>query len=444
MSVDRREFIANAGKIAAAATLMPSRLLAAQEHAPQASSNSPAQKAYGSGYFGNWIEDEFGLPAFHYTCDQVHDPRAKTDVNPGILSPTEHIHQVGNDRIIGIASNYGLVRVRQDEGAPKFLNDHAPERGIFAGGFGCLSDGKSVLSTIYSGEVEAITFDRIFGIGYFRKRLKNEQYGIDQMIFAPFGDDPVLISQVTLTNNGSAEAQLRWVEYWSCQPYQFSFRSFMESFTGKSMHELRGDFGGRFEHSFKKTSDGSGLIETKSFTGRDATEEKQFAGMVAYLEKNPNPFLAVPDKNAPKLASFDDLNPPATFLVSLDAPADGFSSDGLNFFLADLDYPSGAAHELEGDLDKTGPRSALLLERKFALKPGESRTLTFLYGYLPSGFDLDSLATKYRKTAQSALADSSNQWKKNGLHFSTESEPWVEREVTWNHYYLRSGLSYDD
>jgi len=22
--------------------------------------------------------------------------------------------------------------------------------------------------------------------------------------------------------------------------------------------------------------------------------------------------------------------------------------------------------------------------------------------------------------------------------------PWVEREVTWNHYYLRSGFTYDD
>ncbi|HLY16613.1 MAG TPA: hypothetical protein VKR61_05285 [Bryobacteraceae bacterium] len=29
-------------------------------------------KPYGSGYFGEWIEDEFGLPAFRYTRDQIH------------------------------------------------------------------------------------------------------------------------------------------------------------------------------------------------------------------------------------------------------------------------------------------------------------------------------------------------------------------------------------
>ncbi|MGH9763105.1 MAG: GH36-type glycosyl hydrolase domain-containing protein, partial [Blastocatellia bacterium] len=29
------------------------------------------------------------------------------------------------------------------------------------------------------------------------------------------------------------------------------------------------------------------------------------------------------------------------------------------------------------------------------------------------------------------------------MRFSTASEPWVERELTWNHYYLRSSMTYD-
>jgi hypothetical protein len=438
MPVDRRQFLADSAKAAAAVKLLPEFLAFAQ--ANRAATSNP-QKPYGSGYFGEWIEDEFGLPAFHYTCDQAHDPKAVTEVNPGILSPTEHIHQVGNDRIVAIASNYGHVRVRQDEGAPKFLNDYAADRGAFAGGFGYLTDGKSALSTHYPGGGKS--FDRIFGIGYFRKRVAGETYSIDDVIFAPFGDDPVLISQVKITNNGAAEVQLRWIEYWGCQLYQFSFRSFMES--ANDMHELRRNFGARFEHSFHKLSDGSGLIERKQFTGRDPAEERQFTAMIANLEKGSDPFLTAPDKNAPKLAAFDDLNSPQTFLLSLDAPADGFSTDGKTFFGAGgTEHQSGLDRQLDGDLSSSGPQSALLLERKFALKPGESRTLTFLYGYLPSGFDLDSLATKYRETAATALQESSKQWKKSGLRFSAESEPWVERETTWNHYYLRSGFTYDD
>jgi hypothetical protein len=443
MSVDRRQFLTSAALTAAALKISPERWNVSAKNPGSDDARATAEKPYGSGHFGEWIEDEFGLPAFHYTCDQIHDPKAVTEVNPGILSSTEHIHQIGNDRLVAIASNYGHVRVRQDEGAPKFLNDYAPDRGCFAGGFGYLTDGKELLSTLYPGH--ARSFDRIFGIGYFRKKVAGSNSSIDHVIFAPFGDDPVLLSQTTVTNIGTSEESLRWIEYWGCQLYQFSFRCFMEGFAGKSMHELRRDFGARFTHHFQNATSGSGLIETKEFLGRLEAEERQFQGMVAYLEKTPNSFLTAPDRNAPKQTDFDDLNPPPTFLVSLDAPADAMATNGKEFFESGgVQNPSGLEGKFKNDLTATDPESALLLERRLDLKPGERRTLTLLYGYLPSGTDLHSLVTRYRRSAPTALKDSSERWKKKGLRFSTESEPWVEREVTWNHYYLRSGLTYDN
>src|SRR6266851_6333605 len=135
--LDRRQFIGCTSLAAAGIKLTPK----SWNVMPQVSSSRvTAKKAYGSGYFGEWTEDEFGLPAFRYTCDQIHDPKAVTQVNPGILSSTEHIHQVGNDRVVAIASNYGHIRMRQDEGSPKFLNNYAPERGCFGGGIGYLID----------------------------------------------------------------------------------------------------------------------------------------------------------------------------------------------------------------------------------------------------------------------------------------------------------------
>lgn len=441
MSVNRRRFLEDAALTLAAAKVMPRAWGYSYQNA--ASTAASRKKAYGSGYFGEWIEDEFGLPAFRYTCDQINDKKAVTEVNPGVLAPTEHIHQVGNDRVVAIGSNYGHVRVRQDEGAPKFLNDYAPARGCFGGGFGYLADGKVLLSTLYPGNADS--FDRVFGIGYFRKKVSGHGYGIDQVIFAPFGDDPVLVSQVTITNSGSSAADLRWVEYWGCQVYQFSFRAFMMGFTGKSMYELRRDSGARFTHHFRAAAGGAGLVESKEFPGPDPAEEQRFQGMVAYLEKSPNPFLSAPDKKVPKEAAFDDLNPPATFLVSLDAAPSGMSSNGKDFFGGGgAERPAGIERDLNGDLSQTGPESALLLERKLSLKAGESLTLSFLYGYLPSGSDLEALVAKYRASASSALKESSSQWKKHGLKFSTPDEPWVEREVVWNHYCLRSGFTYDD
>ncbi len=439
MPVNRRQFLSNAALTAAALKATPHSWMLGQQPAVGASPG----KAYGSGYFGNWIQDEFGLPAFHYTCDQTSDPKAVTQVNPGILGSTEHVHQVGNDRITAIASNYGHVRVRQDEGSPKFLNDYAPERGCYAGGFGYLTDGKATQGGHYPGNAKS--FDRVFGAGYFRKKTAGDSYAVDHVIFAPFGDDPVLISQVTVTNSGPSSANLRWIEYWGCQLYQFSFRSFMEGFAGKGMHELRRDFGARFEHRFREIDGSAGLVEKKEFLGRDSAENRQFQGMVASLEKTPNPFLAAPAKDLPNGAGFDDLNPPPTFLASLDARADAVSTNGKKFFgKGGVVNPDGLHAGLDGDVSATGPDSALLLERKFSLKPGESRTLTFLYGYVTSGFDMDALVSKYRQSATTALRDSSEQWKKNSLHFSTPDEPWVQRETVWNYYSLRSGFSYDD
>ena len=109
-------------------------------------------KPYGSGHFGEWITDQFGLPAYRYTCNQITDPKAVTPVHKQWRGPTDHTHQVGNDRIIAAVSNFGYVQVRQDEGSPKFLNDYFPEQSHFGGGIGFLTDGEQVLSTYYPGQ----------------------------------------------------------------------------------------------------------------------------------------------------------------------------------------------------------------------------------------------------------------------------------------------------
>ena len=427
MPIDRRQFLAASA----------SALAAAQA--------SPHQKPYGSGSFGEWIEDEFGLPAFRYTCDQVHDPKAVTQVGPGILSSTDHVHQVGNDRLVAIVSNYGYVQVRQDEGAPKFLNSYSPERSQFGGGIGYLTDGTETLSTFYSGGYPggAQSFDRVFGVGYFRKKVASANYSIDQAIVAPFGDDPVLLSQVTIGNHTQSRANLRWIEYWGCHVYQFSFRSYIEQFGGGSAVDLRRKFGDRFTHFFRVLHGNAGLLEVKQFAGRDPKEEELFQKMKTSLATHANPFLAPIEEPAPE-ASFDDLHPPGTFLASLDAPADGFTTDARSFFGAGgAAAPSGLAGALDGSLDAGGTERGLLLERRIALDPGQQRTLYFLYGYRPLKVDPGPLIEKYRGRP-SVWKDSSQQWKAKGLRFETKAEPWVKRETAWHYYYLRSSLTYDD
>jgi hypothetical protein len=402
---------------------------------------SPDPKPYGSGYFGEWIEDQFGLPAFRYSCDQIHDPKAVTPVSPGILSKTDHVHQVGNDRLIAIVSNYGHVQVRQDEGAPKFLNAYSPERSQYGGGFGYLTDGAETLSTFYPGN--ARTFDRVFGAGYFRKKVAGASFAIDQAIIAPFGDDPVLISQVTIANHGRSRANLRWIEYWGCHVYQFSFRSYIEQFGGGNAVDLRHKFGDRFTPFFRVLKGNTGLAEHKQFAGRAPEEEQLFQKMKASLATGRNPFLAPIGEPAPG-AGFDDLTPPGTFLASLDAPADSFTTNAKSFFGAGgVEKPDGLGRPLDGALEGNEAERGLLLERRIALDPGSQRTLYFLYGYRPINADPGPLIEKYRGRAN-VWQDSSRQWKSHGMHFEAKAEPWVKRETAWHYYYLRSSLTYDD
>ncbi len=438
----RRRFLGSLGLVVSGWPVAPKLLEALAES--RKTTQSAKSKPCGSGYFGEWVEDEFGLPAFHYTCDQVHDPKAVTPVDEAFRSPTDQTHQVGNDRLVAVVSNYGYVQVRQDEGSPKFLNDFAPERGEYGGGIGFLTDGRTVLSTFYPGNAEL--FDRVFGVGYLRKKVSGKDYAVDQVIFAPFGDDPVLVSQVTISNHGSAETLLRWIEYWGCRPYQFSYRSFLQATVRgrpSKVQELRRKFSERFSHEVQVLEGSTGLLEGKHFLGRTTEDEQAWKDLQAYLAVNPHGLLGGPFREQAE-ARMEDLDPPATFLASLDAPADVFSANGKAFFgSGGVSNPTGLARDLDKDLSVHGPEGALLLERKVKLMPGESRTLYFLYGYLTKEMKAAPLIEKYRSHVSSLWARSSRKWKKDGMRFSTKEEPWVKRELTWDHYYLRSNLTYD-
>ena len=235
------------------------------------------EKTYGSGYFGEWIEDEFGLPAYKYTCNQMEDPKAITPMKELYLLKNEHIHQVGNDRVVAVASNYGHIQVRQDEGSPKYLNEFDPAYGQYAGGFGYLIDGEKFISTYYNANYSS--FERIFGIGYFRKIIKNSDLKIDQVVFAPFGDDPLLISQIKIQNNKDVPVELRWIEYWGCKMHQFSILAYVNAIENKDVsliRKLRREFSEKFTHEFSIIEDNMGLLEKKYFQGRKDAKKKEF------------------------------------------------------------------------------------------------------------------------------------------------------------------------
>ena len=383
-----------------------------------------SKKAFGSGHFGEWIEDEFGLPAYRYTCDQINDPKAITPMNEVWHSKTDHWHQVGNDRLVAIASNYGYIQVRQDEGGPKFLNVYDPEYKHFAGGFGYLTDGEITINTFYTGQNPS--FERLFGVGYYRKTVENNGYKLDQVIFAPYGDDPILISQVTITNNHEVAVDLSWIEYWGCFMYQFSFLSFGIGLKEKDQsitRKLRREFSEKFKHKFKIICDGTGLLESKYIESENKDTSK---------------------KTRVKKPAYDDKKPPSTFLISLDELVDGLSiNESLFFGNGVLESPKGITDVFKAREVFSDNGNAMFIKRKIHLDPSESQTLYFAFGYLPEGFEINSLLNKYKKDKSNLWRKSSESWKKKNMLLNIPEEPWIKRELFWHNYYLRSAITYD-
>jgi hypothetical protein len=43
--------------------------------------------------------------------------------------------------------------------------------------------------------------------------------GVDESVYAPFGDDPLLLHDVTIHNDGSRARRITWFEYWDVNPF---------------------------------------------------------------------------------------------------------------------------------------------------------------------------------------------------------------------------------
>jgi len=494
--LSRRQFLALIASGVAAESLFP--LLDPALHADVRAEIQDAEvhlkkrytspnNSYGSGSFGDWIADPQGLPCYRYTCNQLEDSAAVTPVETAWRAPTDQTHQIGNDRIIAAASNYGYIQVREDEGGAKFLNDFEPERGLFGAGCGYLTDGHEVLATYYPGTTK--NFDRFFGMGYLRKQVTGVNYSVDQTIFAPFGDDPVLISEVVITSQSPSAANLHWFEYWGCQVYPLSWQTFTEGKSGNiedpidpaKINALRREFAQRLTHRFEPIQAGQnapginpppiGLIESSQLQPR-----KQQSFTTALQEENAADLRLSPIQSAPPSVPDDaaeELSSPPTFLASLDEGPLRLLTNAANFFgesdssgharasgpdtllvpdrilrpaeLAKVIAGNGIPLPLPpNDLAATGTESALILDKSFILLAGQSQTLRFLYGYVPEGFSATDLIAKYSAQATNEFAKTSAAWKEEGIQLTIDTDPWVERETRWHSYYLRSGLTYDD
>src|SRR3954452_12772570 len=205
--------------IALVALAVPAAAVATPPLLSKDRSQARIDSSYGSGHFGSWQVDQFNLPVFRYTLDEATDPRANQPEIYRRTDTTDAWHQVGNDHLHANAYNHGYLELWSQDRLNQWANRYDAANRHYAGGYGYLNVDGKVISTLYADRAEGSTFDRDFGVGYYRKHVAAEGVEVDEQTFAPFGDDPLLVDQVTIKNTTAAAKQVSWFEYWDVNPH---------------------------------------------------------------------------------------------------------------------------------------------------------------------------------------------------------------------------------
>ncbi|MBK7972979.1 MAG: hypothetical protein IPK07_06755 [Deltaproteobacteria bacterium] len=366
----------------------------------------------GSGIFGRWLLDADGLPAYEYTLDQHADERARFPDSRG-RDRRDHVFNFGNDRLNALGGNDGTVEIVAAARAPAHLNRFDPEHGHYAGGFGYLNDGSETWSTAYRFRPSDARTRRVFGVGYFETELAHRDVVSTRRVFAPAGDEPLVVSEVTLRNDGAAPVTLTHDELWDVNLHQLV--------PLPSMSGPLGAIGDRYR---------DGLWD--DFVQHVTWRESERALRVSTTSNGPAPV-------APEAIATVDWYPDDVFLADLGGDSVARFTDRASYFGGGgPSRPDAVSSRTAGsiveDRPAAGQPSCLVLRHALTLAPGEMRTLRFAYGYAAPGADLAPLLAAHRHGED--FADSQARRASELAAFSTGADPALAREVAWHSFAL--------
>ncbi len=451
-------------------------------------SDASTDQPEGSGAFGAWSLDADGLPVYRYELNHRLNPRAYY-VNTQGFDRRDHWHQIGNDRITGLAGNDGVVQVFLADRGGIFLNRYAPPhdsprswlgylmeaeslliqvigrlracyigwrmrdrivpRGVnpyqpesqpesqqalaakagfaYAGGYSYLSDGEQTWATAYRYRpLGAEPGSRVFGIGYFETGFTHRDVRYGRRVYAPYGDDAVLLSDVEIENLRDTPVSLCCYEYWDVNIQQMRVQWIRSGLFASHGDQERMLINARFQPTVQAEREGQALrFQQQRFAFSDLTAEE--------------------------LSGFVDSHPPDVFLVNLsagDQRAADYYYDKRAFFGGGTAFePDAVRLKLDGKTnDPTNPNSmpyCLVFRHDIDLKPGETAQLRFAYGALPGSERSLAFLERYRHDVD-VFARTQQAWKDQLATFTGDQSPILSRETTWHAYSLLSATLFSE
>ncbi len=345
----------------------------------------------GGGNYGNWISDGFGLPAYVLK----NDNSSLSQIPLQVGGASEFEHQIGNDHIVADASPQGYVSLWSQDRLYEWVNHYDSGNKHYSGGFGYLNVNGKVFSDLSSGKSGQPAVSSTFGVGYSKKVMTASNVHVSDIVFAPFGNDPVLLDDVTLENKTTSKLNATWYEYFDVNPY------FVTSSTN------RGFSSPSYDPSTKTLS-----VTQDSMAG--------------------------------------DFQPMSIYAASLGGPLSGFETSLTNFFgngsettpeetATNSVTDSLAPPVANGEVGDT----VFVFKSEVTLLPNSATTLRYAYGSADAS-EVSGIVRKYSSLTNS-FASSEKEWNAYLPRVTIgTTQPWLGRELAWDAYMLRSGATYEE
>ncbi len=370
----------------------------------------------GSGIFGTWFTDDAGLPAYRYAFDEQADDRALWANTEGV-ERRDHWLAFGNSRVNAFFSNDGPVEVVLQDRGVSYLDKRDDARRNFGGGFSFIDDGEARWCSAYAWRPKPSATRRESGIGWARAETTHRGVKVSRRLFAPPGDDAVVLDEVTLTNTSQQRRSLKHFEYWDVARRDITINWLV---SGDPFTTLPA------EAVTKREAQNADFTETVSWSA---------ASRALVLRRAPVASLQRPAREAP---SDVDFYPADVFLAVLEGQADGLYVDQAAFF--GDSGPAGARLEVEaiapsdGEVAParrgTGQSRMFVIRSDVTLEPGASTTLRFAYGAVAQGAELE--VRDAWKTAEPGVPPL--------LRFTAPGAEHLQRELAWHAWQLEASV----
>ena len=403
----------------------------------------------GNGHFGLWINDEYDLPAYKYTCNQYLDSFAKTLTTYG--KSIDHFHQLGNDRITATAHNGGYIQVLDSSRGFQWLTYNDPKKSKLGGGIALIQFDNSKLfhSDLYTPEISKsnINFQRIFGIGYFQKKFETNDVELIHSICAPFSDDPVIISEIVLSNKSKKNTPkiIKLINFWDIYLHhilkslivtannrkQFGKSKFLNlvgtifKFSQKLIRTdtdgARRRFDKKFVYDVKLKSESQTIIIKPRYKKRIPVEFNEPSKHNFYPKSI---FLSMIYGSATK-AIYNHSQVIKKKKINVNWEQDNFLKEQI--IVRNIKNP------------------CVGIGTSLSLNSNGTEKVVCIFGYADES-EIENLIDKYKKIIlnSSILEWNAENWKKSLIDFQCDKDPWLSREIKWHSYYTRSACCFDD